>query len=680
MWGNRFGDTTSLQVTGKQDKKSEQSVTPEKIRETLKFNPAEMGFVFQPVKQQGLAASRGATSFEALFIGFSFFIVTAAVLLVGLLFRLGVDNRAEELGILAALGLRRRRIMLLFVIEGLVVAVVGGVLGAAAGTIYAKLMIDGMNTLWVAAIVVPFMRLHVTYTSLAIGAVGGTVVATSAVLLSVWRISLHSPRQLMAGHMIDSTPSIRHQPATRGFTLKTLVRILIIAVPTAVILGSVGQEFQAGTFFAAGAILLVILLWTVWKLLRRWSAGRLVVPRRGNILRLAAAGAARRPGRSTLAIGLMAAAFFLIVAVGAFRQDPSNEKPNLYSSNGGFSLYAQTELPVFHDLGNASARKTMGFSEDELRLLDRCKIFSLRVHGGDDASCLNVYRPGQPRILGLPTAFIRRGGFAWAEAPKTESDANNPWQALQGKSRLGVPVVLERNTAKYTLHIGNRGSTLQIENEQGRPIEVEIAGLLAASLFQGDLLMDESNLLQLYPDTSGYGVFLLEVPQDDDYNKHVLLVQAALRRVLKDYGASVETTGHRLARLAVVQNTYLATFQSLGSLGLLLGTFGLAAVLMRNMVERQSELALLRAVGFRRSLLAQMVAYENCALLLGGLGCGITAAMLSILPQLISGEAVVHWAWLAGTIIAITLFGILAGLLAFWIVISSPLMKALRQE
>ena len=34
-----------------------------------------------------------------------------------------------------------------------------------------------------------------------------------------------------------------------------------------------------------------------------------------------------------------------------------------------------------------------------------------------------------------------------------------------------------------------------------------------------------------------------------------------------------------------MQNTYLSTFQSLGGLGLLLGTIGLAALQLRNVLE-----------------------------------------------------------------------------------------------
>lgn len=680
LWGSRFGETTSLRVSSQGSTQPKSVLTVEDLQKDLKFDPAAMGFVVQAVKQQGLAASQGATSFEGLFIGFSFFIVAAAVLLVGLLFRLGIDNRAAELGILAALGLRRRLITRLFLVEGLVVAALGGMLGSVVGVLYAKLMIGGLNTLWVAAIVNPFLRLHINYNSMAQGAIGGTLVAAIAILLSVRRVDLRWPRQLMAGYIENSQSRIHHPQTARGFATKTFIATIAIAVLVAVLLGSVGQEFQAGAFFAGGAILLVVLLLVVWKLLRRWAAGRLIEPRHGNILRLAAAGAARHPGRSTLAIGLIATAFFLIVAVGAFRQDPTAEKPNLYGGNGGFSLFVQTELPVYHDLGNAAARKNLGFTEAELRLLGRCTIFSLRTHGGDDASCLNVYRPGQPRLLGLPNAFIERGGFAWADAPKTETETKNPWRAIQDESGRKVPVVLERNTAKYALHVGGRGTIFPIEDEQDKVVDVEIVGLLAASLFQGDLLMGESALLRLFPGTSGYGVFLVEVPPDDELDKNIAIVQAALGRVFEDHGATVETTGQRLATLAVVQNTYLSTFQSLGSLGLLLGTFGLAAVLVRNMVERRGELALLRAVGFRRSLLARMVAYENCILLLGGLGCGITAAMLAVLPQLISGEAAVPWSFLLVTIIEVMVFGILAGMVAFWIVISWPLMKTLRQE
>ena len=66
--------------------------------------PESAGMVFQPVRKQGLAASSGSTDFGGLFVGFSLFLIVSAALLVGLLFRLGVEQRADEVGVVDGVG------------------------------------------------------------------------------------------------------------------------------------------------------------------------------------------------------------------------------------------------------------------------------------------------------------------------------------------------------------------------------------------------------------------------------------------------------------------------------------------------------------------------------------------------------------------------------------------------
>ena len=142
----------------------------------------------------------------------------------------------------------------------------------------------------------------------------------------------------------------------------------------------------------------------------------------------------------------------------------------------------------------------------------------------------------------------------------------------------------------------------------------------------------------------------------------------------------IVTTGQRLARFLAVQNTYLSTFQSLGGLGLLLGTLGLAAVELRNVVERRGELALLRAAGFRRRTLAGLLLMENAVLLLAGLGCGVLSALVAVLPHLISGVASIPWNSLAVTLALVLAVGVIAGLAAAGRVLRAPLLAALREE
>ena len=116
-----------------------------------------MGFEFRPVKALALRASAGATPFEFLFLGFSFFIIVAALALVAILFRLGVDSRAREVGLLLAIGWPIARIRRVLLAEGLLVATAGAVVGVLLGIGYAWLMIVGLTTWWVEAITVPFL-------------------------------------------------------------------------------------------------------------------------------------------------------------------------------------------------------------------------------------------------------------------------------------------------------------------------------------------------------------------------------------------------------------------------------------------------------------------------------------------------------------------------------------------
>src|SRR5262249_59817923 len=64
----------------------------------------------------------------------------------------------------------------------------------------------------------------------------------------------------------------------------------------------------------------------------------------------------------------------------------------------------------------------------------------------------------------------------------------------------------------------------------------------------------------------------------------------------------------------------------------LLGTIGQATVLLRNVLERRRELALLGAVGYGRGQLFAIILAENVLLLASGLLAGTLCALLAIAP------------------------------------------------
>jgi len=683
LWPSRFGHTTSIRVW------PTEGMTVESLESKLQLEPAALGLAFAPIRQQGLEASRGTLSgmmsFSNLFVAFSFFVIAAAVMLVGLMFRLGIDQRAAELGILAAVGLRRSRIAALLAGEGFLVALLGSLIGVPVGVGYAALMLLGLRTWWLAAMVTPFMRLYVTPPSLAVGFFSGLIVALLVILWTVWRTRRLAPLRLLAGQTTEAITAFGTRSRWPG---RLALGMLIAAVAIALIGARANEEARVGAFFGSGALVLAACLTFVRGCLRAGSTGAAVAVGRGNVLRMALRNAAHNPGRSTLSIGLVASASFLIVAIGAFRLDPTGKAPSLPSGDGGFALIAESDQPIYQDLGTPKGRAELGFSKADDELLSSTNVIALRVKPGDDASCLNLYRSRQPRVLGVPRQLIDRGGFA----------KRNPWLRLQDAPPAAdvpaVPVILDKNTAMYALHLyGGVGEKLAISDGFGKPLKLEVVGLLAGSIFQGDLLIGEEAFLRHFPEVSGYRLFLVESTPEN-----TTAVRDALERTLGDYGLAAETTGSRLAELLAVQNTYLSTFQSLGGLGLLLGTFGLAAVQLRSVIERRGELALMRAAGFRRSMLATMVMLENALLLVAGLGAGLMAALVAVAPHLFvqasSIPFVSLWPYMSslsqmllnqlGSLIAtlavVLAVGLLAGMTAVRATLKAPLLSALQED
>jgi ABC-type antimicrobial peptide transport system permease subunit len=158
-------------------------------------------------------------------------------------------------------------------------------------------------------------------------------------------------------------------------------------------------------------------------------------------------------------------------------------------------------------------------------------------------------------------------------------------------------------------------------------------------------------------------------------------VSARLEDALTDVGGDAISTSERLSQFHRVENTYLSTFQTLGGLGLLLGTVGLATVLLRNVLERRRELALLGAVGYRRSHFLMMVAAENSVLLAGGLVAGAACAALAIAPAVIDrGGRLPLTTGAALLLFAVFAAGLLSSLAATRAATRSPLLQSLRSE
>jgi len=387
--------------------------------------------------------------------------------------------------------------------------------------------------------------------------------------------------------------------------------------------------------------------------------------------------------RSILTLGLVASATFLLVAVQSFHREPERDFLKKDFGSGGCALLAETDVPVYQDLNDAKVRREQLNIRDADQVLDGVRIYSFRRRAGDDVSCLNLYEARRPRLLGAPASFIERGGFRFASSlAQTEDERRNPWRLLDEPIQDNVvPVIADATTAEWVLH-RKLGDIVEIAddnapaNERGqRVIQLRLVALLEDSVFQSELLLSEANFLKLFPRQEGYNFFLIDTPLTQAQE-----VQRFLQAALAPQGVEVTESIDRLRSYMAVENTYLLTFQALGGLGMLLGALGLSVVLLRSVWERRGELALLRALGFRKRTLSWLILAENGFLLILGLAGGALAALLAVAPHLAGVGGRVPWLEITGLLASVLVVGLIAETVAVATTLSAPIVTALRQE
>ncbi len=671
MWRNRWGELTAMRVAPAAD------TGPGELAASLGGGlvaalPLDaFGLAFQPVKELGLEASSGSSDYAMYFLGFSMFLIASAAMLVGLLFGLGVEQRAAEVGLLQAVGYRSAQVRKGLLAEGGLIAALGALIGLALAVGYAGLMMKALKTWWRPAFGTSELYLHVTPASLAIGYLSSVLI----VLLAVW-LRVRRLRKVPTPALLKRVSEPVDTRAGRGARRTALIGIALAVVLLAFAAGT-GQTRNAAIFGIAGPALLVGLL-AAFSLRLGGFGGKLERPGAGALVRMAAANGGRHRSRSILSATLVAAASFMIVTVAAFHEDYTRAELGRASGTGGYALMAEADLPLLRDLASSDGRFELGLGDAEEQALEGASITPLKLLPGDDTSCLNLYQPRQPRILGVPEELIARGGFVFGN---TIRKVDEPWTLLEeeisaeeGDAAPVIPAFGDINSTQYILKL-KLGQDLTIENGRGEPIRLRLVGNLKTSIFQSELLISRTNFERHFPDQEGAAVFLIDAPADT-----VPGVTQALEGSLAAYGFDAVPTPEKLAAFHAVQNTFLSTFRTLGGLGLLLGTVGLAIVLLRNVIERRGELAALRAFGYRRSTLTWMVLVENGLLLLAGLAIGTVAALVTAGPHLLSAGAHVPWLQIFGTLGGILLFGIVACTVASLAALRIPLLGALKAE
>ncbi|HZK80049.1 MAG TPA: FtsX-like permease family protein, partial [Humisphaera sp.] len=649
LWGGVYGDVTGLRVPAADADRFSKKLLAE-------INPASLGFVFRPIKAEQLAAASGGTDFSMFFVMFSFFLIVAAALLVAMLFRLNIEQRARQLGLMSAVGFSPRALRMLALREGMALAIVGGVIGLGGAIGYTGLIMLGLRTWWIGAVGTTSMTLHIVPLTLVYGLFASLFVAFSAIIWAVWRIGKAQPARLLAGGWETDSHG-----RGKGRILK-VIGGPAIAIGLAIVAVALGNKISTAAGFGGGALLLCgCLTWLGATLRPRRHEGASFVGA-ASVMRLGFRNASRHTARGVLSVGLIGFAAFTLITVAALKQEGVNNPDDRNSETGGYRLILSAGIPLTGDLNTVEGRRILGMRQPDDPIYAGVHFTPLRQWAGQDISCLNLTKPTAPTILGLPDTMIKRGGFAPGDAL---SKTDNFWKLLDSNQGEEIPVIADSDTQEYVLQI-ELGGIIPTTDQLGVPRKLKLVATVAHSIFQGQLLMSDTNFRKLFPAQSGFGTVLIDltdVPADQRAKRQTQLA-GRLGSELADFSVSVDTTSARLKTYQDVQNTYLETFQTLGALGMMLGTIGLSVVLVRTVIERRGELALLAALGFTASSRITLVLAENIYLLLLGLILGTASAVIGILPAVVRETRPINAMSLISTLAIVLIVGLVSAAVA----------------
>ncbi|MGF7137832.1 ABC transporter permease [Roseimarinus sediminis] len=644
LWANRYGSFTALRFARSEG--SDEMITRQ-ISEQL--DPFLLGFQLQSVKEEGLSAARNGTDFTQLFIGLSFFILLAGVILTALLFRLNLEKRQSEIATLSAMGFTGRRIQMLFLSEGLLIAVAGALPGLLLAVLYNRMVFWGLNHVWN-----DIVRTSVLVPKIETGSLlTGFLLSVLVALLTV-AFSLRSALK-------KNTAALQRKAATIMSRRSRIILHLFAWLALAYALLSVLLEVQgsnanldATAFFVAGGALLLAFVLLFWLFLTKETGET----QQFNRKKLVFENIRLSPSRSLTVVLLLAMGTYLVVSTGMNRKDLFSTAGEFTSGTGGFLYWAETTVPVLHQLNNEAYRREQGFSVPFTAV-------QMRVAEGDDASCLNLNRVSNPRILGLDATQLK-GRFA-IQSSMENVDKSDFWQTLKKDYGELVPAIADQTVLQWGL--GKKvGDTLSYSNALGEEVKLLLVAGLKASVFQGNVIVDNAHFLKHFPTSSGSKVMLID---GDREQKEA--IASDLELIYRDFGLALTEAPVRLARFMSITNTYLAIFLVLGALGLLIGTIGLAIVLQRSLLERKAEFALLSSIGFQRSTIRNLVIIEYLLLLVMGLLIGLVTALVSVYPVIAGSLSELSVGFVLLLIAAIMLNGMI------WIVLlANSQLKKLR--
>jgi putative ABC transport system permease protein len=661
------------------------------LRPTL----AGLGLEADNSKQDALKlADEQGAAFMSMFTTFGSFSIAAGILLIFLIFVMLAAERRGELGIARAVGTRRAHLVQMFLYEGLAYDLVAAAVGALLGIAVAFLMVLAMAAAFNAESDFS-ISFSVKPTSIFIAYAIGVLLTLAVVAFSAWRVSrmnIVSAIRNLPEPAVTGKRRGRWLPGVAGLALGALLIVSGVTSKDGIVLGlgvllavlglvPITRAFGApdrAVYTTAGLSLVVwfvlpmsrwllgdlktnfsmfilgglaIVVGSSWALMfnadvllggltRVFGRNRKLAP----VLKLSLA----YPLASRFRTGVTLAMFTLVVftlvtgaiTTGSFLSGFNNIK----TFGGGFDIRATTApASPIADMQRA-LRDAPGVRAADFRYVSSESVLPIKARQAGTGAKAEPYL-----VHGVDRTFLAHTTYQLAATAKGYTSARHVWEALRNHPDMAVvdSLIVPRKqnynfgaTSKFRLsgfYLEDRTFspvTVVVRDPQnGRSVRLRVIGVLSdtAPLAMAGIWTSQASLAAAFGNRVVPTVhsFALKPGVDPVKMAH------ALESGFLANGMQADAWKTTLADAVSTSVTFDRLIEAFMGLGLIVGVAALGVVSARSVVERRQQIGVLRAIGFRRSMVQACFLLESSFVALTAIVVG-TALGLAVGYNVIS--------------------------------------------
>jgi putative ABC transport system permease protein len=660
----------------------------QELKPTLQAHALEV----KTIKQDAIeAADEAGSAFMAFFTTFGSFSIAAGILLIFLIFVMLAAERRGELGIARAIGTRRGHLTEMFTFEGAAYDLVAAAVGAILGAIVAYGMVLLMARALGAEDEDAGLQVEYAFTwqSLLIAFALGVLLTLVVVAFSAWRVStmtiatairnLPEPPVvrrrrrvvlggvgLAFGALLITTAGNAATPIMLGvsllivslvpfarlvgipdrvaYTVAGLAIVVLLMLPWSTwesVFGQLSMNFStwivSGLMIVIGAVWVIVynadlLLGAVMAILGRVKA---LAP----LLRMSMA----YPLRSRFRTGTTLAMFTLVVftlvtgsvSTGSF-QAAFNDVDTF---GGGFDIRAGTGARASIPDMRGELDYRLGTRASDYPVVASQSVLAV------EARQLGTGRPFEEyHVRGLDSSFLSHTTFQLGAVARGYTDSRDVWTALQEHVGLAVvdSLVVQRRDQfgfnampsdfKITGFYADDGKPFDpvrvevLDKQSGRKTTLTVIGVLSdsAPTEMSGISASQSTLAAAFPGRAAPTIHYFTVAPGVDAGAAADRLEGAFL----SNGLEAESIQKVVHDSIAANRTFNRLIQGFMALGLVVGVAALGVISARAVVERRQQIGVMRAIGFRRTMIQTVFLLESSFVALTSIVVGTALGLL----------------------------------------------------